>query len=241
MLATVTGKVDYLTVAVVPTRVDPRDDPSPAGDRRLGDGWLECADLIVRPEILAETLAATDFGTDDAAVRASLFCQGYAFRVASVVLGPYALGLPSPDVGPANVVVRTGAFGVGAVGVHSGALDDRDAATIAADLLDGHLAGLIGALRARVAISDRLLWADVASACARVVRAVEGAGSVRRSAIRERSEAFVATAPMFAGVGAFASTESGWVWRRASSAGGYCDDCNMTDSSHGGNEARPPG
>lgn len=233
MLAAVTGAVDYLSVAIAPT-------PGAADD-----DWLGCAELIGDPQLLGTALAATQFGTDDDAVRASLFCQGYAFRVASVVLGPYALGLRTPDVAPDNVLVRNGAFGIGSVAVRSAEVETRSPAAIADGLLDGHLADLIDALRAQVTVGERLLWGNVASACARVLRAVEGAPGVDRSTVRQRGAAFVEATGTRAALGSFVTTHAEWRWQRAScclwyrcDGGDYCDDCSMPADQHPGQSAR---
>ena len=222
MLAAVTGAVDYLTVSVDPTSA------------AANDGWSACDRLIAEPQLLGEALAVTRFATDDDAVRASLFCQGYAFRVASVALGPHALGLASPDVAPGNVLVRNGSFGVGSVAVRSSEIELRLPTAIVAGLIDGHLAGVISALREQVLVGERLLWGNVASACARVLRAVEGAAGVDRQIVRGRGEAFFEAAGRLSGLGGFVISPDEWRWQRAScclwyrcEGGDYCDDCSI--------------
>lgn len=218
VLAAVTAAADYLTVVVHP----------PAGG-----GWIGCDELIGNGEVREAALDASRFGTDDAGVRASLFCQGHAFRVASVVLAPFALGLPAPRAMPGNVAVRVGEFGVRAVAVRDDRLYARDVGTLADELLIGHLARLITSLRTDVTIGERLLWGNVASACARVVCAVEGAQHMDRAAVRARGEQLMAHSSL-AGLGSFQQLDAGWTWTRTTcclwyqcAEGSWCDDCSL--------------
>ncbi len=86
-------------------------------------------------------------------------------------------------------------------------------------------------------VGERLLWGNVAAACAVAFRAVE---SEAGGAVRERATEFVdASEPWFEGVGRFTTElaghqDQGWYWDRTSCClwfrtknGQYCDNCSL--------------
>ena len=184
--------------------------------------------------------SAAGRGTDEPQVAASLFVQAYAFRIPSVALGAYALGLPTPSVATAHT-----AFGMARHRPATVAyLDDtlHPDGSYAAERLAGqtveHLSRLIGAVRATTTIGERLLWGNVTASCATTLRAVEGAVDPdRRLEVRARGERLLAADAAFAGLGNFTTSED-WrfrrttccLWYRTTPPGEpsrYCDDCSL--------------
>jgi ferric iron reductase protein FhuF len=204
------------------------------------DGWIRCAELCRPGDPLDGLLTSTGtgLGTDDPQVAASLFVQGYAFRVGGVALAAFALDLPTPAVAPDVTAITIGRHRPNAIAHTSPLLADPDADRLAAALLGGHLAPLVAAVRAEVRVGERMLWGNVAAACAVAFRAVESSGT-DRVAVRARADAFMAAArPWLDGLGGFSTIvvddRDGWFWTRTScclwyqaSGGQLCDDCSL--------------
>jgi ferric iron reductase protein FhuF len=207
-----------------------------------GDDWVRCDALVGDDAVLRGVVerAAPGFGTDDLAVAASLFAQAYAFRAAGVALAAYALGLPVPDVAPASCAARVDKPRPSAVAHLSGTVQEHDAPTLVAALLDGHLGPFVDHVHACFTVGARLLWGNVASSCAVAFRAVESSGA-DAAAVRERAEAFVAASgARFDGLGGFTTLtvgdRTGWFWDRTScclwykaSGGRFCDNCSLIE------------
>jgi ferric iron reductase protein FhuF len=226
VLAQVVDTVDYLRVA---TSAPPHE------------GWLSCADLVTRPAVLGALVRSTARGTGTHVhtVAASLFVQGYAFRIGALVLAPFALGLPTPSCDPLDTFIRMNGDQPATVAVTDRAVVHRDVERIAAELLGGHLAPLVAATTQEITVGRRLLWGNIASAIATVFRAVEGTAGIDRSAVRARADAFLAAAePWLSGLGRFemvdGAARTGWYWTRSncclwyqSSNGRRCTDCSL--------------
>ena len=116
------------------------------------------------------------------------------------------------------------------------------------DVLAGLLTPLVAAVRARVSISQRVLWSDAASAVAsarRLVVAARPTAADRATAVAER----LLAAPPLAVAAALRAPEppdAGWSFRRRSCClyyrvpgGGVCDDCVLRDVPRD-RPARPP-
>ena len=207
------------------------------------DGWIGCAELINDPDRLRAEIDATAAGrgTDDAQVAASLYTQAYAFRVPSIAVAAYALGLPVPTTAPADTAVRIGRHRPAEVAILDRHCRPIDAATLAAELFDGHLVPFVAAVRAGTRVGERLLWGNVAASIATIFRAVQSSGPLGDSGVRARADEFErATAPWLDGLGAYCTLSSpdalGWYWTQTScclwyqtSSGSYCDDCSLHD------------
>jgi ferric iron reductase protein FhuF len=204
---------------------------SPATD---GDDWVSCAALIADPVDTVRN-TKTGFETDDDAVAASLFTEAYAFRVAGVALAAYALDLPVPDVAPARTAVRVDKPRPTAVAYLEPALRRATAPQLAADLVGAHFEPFVVAIHRAFTVGERLLWGNVAAACAVAFRAVGDSDRTRKNA-----EDFVQAAqPWFAGAGHFTNQlaghqDRGWYWDRTScclwfrtASGQYCDNCSL--------------
>lgn len=223
-LARVCETVEYLRVSV-------------GGDDQRE--WLACDDLVQDPEALATVVAATAAGrgTDRDDVAASLFVQGYAFRVASVAIGAWLLDDVVLDVDPATTWIALGRH-------RPDALRLADARSVdAADplaglhevLVDRHLAALVRAAHEACRVGEALLWGNVAAACASSFGAFMGPLPDRHGHIRDRAEAFFAAArPELARAGRIVHVGPLWAWERAScclwyktDSGFRCEDCSL--------------
>lgn len=208
------------------------------------DDWLRCADLARPDEVLASLLASTGEGrgTHDAQVAASLFVQGYAFRVAGVALAALALGLDLPSTEPEATAIKIARHRPSSIAFLDPEPRSGDPVRLVDELLGGHLTGFIAAVRQVVTVGERLLWGNVAASCATAFRAVEGeTADEDRADVRSRADAFFAAAePWLAGLGQFVvvdgATRSGWYWERTNcclwyqaSGGSMCDDCSLLD------------
>ena len=211
----------------------------PPGD----EGWIVCADLLADPDRLRREIDATAAGrgTADPQVAASLYAQAYAFRVPSVAVAAYALGLPVPSDG---------------TGRHRGphrppppgrAGDPRP--DVPAD--GGGRGRPHGGRRAPGAVRRRRPGHDEDRRAAAVgqrggVDRAPSSGpskaSGRRAIPRSRARAqeLFAAAPCLDGLGDFTCVEVpgalGWYWDRTScclwyqtTSGAYCDDCSLHD------------
>lgn len=230
MLASVQSRVSYLRAATT----------APAED-----GWLSCAELCAGgPELVALIdTTGEGRGTTDRQVAASLFVQAYAFRIAGVALAAYALDLDVPSVDPASTSILIGRHRPSSVAFLDPVVHAADAERLATDLLGGHLATFIAAVRGEVTVGERLLWGNVAASCATAFRAVEGEAPDPSDAarIRGRADAFTAAAaPWFDGLGHYVPlsgpARDGWFWERTNcclwyqaSGGSMCDDCSLLD------------
>ena len=102
----------------------------------------------------------------------------------------------------------------------------------------------VGAVHAEFRVGERLLWGNVAAACAVAFRAVESS-PMTPAAGRQRDPSaadkfFAACTQWFDGLGYFTIVEaagrSGWYWNRTScclwfrtASGDVCDNCSLVD------------
>lgn len=209
----------------------------PAGE----DGWLGCAGLISDPDLLHRQIAhsADGRGTDDIQVLASLWVQSYAFRVPSIAVAAWALGLPVPTVAPADTLVRVARHRPSEVAVTVDDVGTVDAATLVARVVDEHLAPFVAAVRSTVRVGERMLWGNVATSLAAIFRSVHS-GPHGDPAVRERATAFFVEAPVLASLGGYSTIEVagalGWWWDRSNCCLWYripgnelCEDCSLHD------------
>src|SRR4029453_3663851 len=104
--------------------------------------------LIGDPATLRAEIEATGAGrgTEHAQGLTSVFVQSYAFRIASVAVAAYALGLPAPSVLPQHTAVRIPRNRPGQLAV-TGDAAPASAEALAADLLARHMRPFIPAVR----------------------------------------------------------------------------------------------
>ncbi len=207
------------------------------------DGWIGSSQLIGDPiRMRAEIDATADGrGTDDAQVAASLFTQAYAFRMPSIAVAAFALGLPVPTTAPAATAIRIGRHRPAELAILDPMCRQLGAADLAAELFEGHLVPFVETARDATRIGQRLLWGNVAASLATIFRAVDIA-PLGDPSVRARADEFqAAAAPWLDGLGEFSTIETpdavGWYWTRTScclwyqtTSAFYCDDCSLNDA-----------
>ncbi|MEQ1701921.1 MAG: (2Fe-2S)-binding protein [Ilumatobacteraceae bacterium] len=227
VVAQVQARVSYLRCSAV----------APADD-----GWIASSQLIgdpIRMRAEIDTTAAGR-GTDDAQVAASLFTQAYAFRMPSIALAAFALGLPVPTTAPDMTAIRIGRHRPAELAILQPDCREISATDLVAELFEGHLVPFVETVRDATRIGQRLLWGNVAASLATISRAVDVA-PMGDAAVRAKAVEFqAAAAPWLDGLGEFSTIETpdavGWYWNRTScclwyqtTSAFYCDDCSLND------------
>ena len=212
-------------------------------DAPPADGWISCAALIASPERLGAEIGATapGRGTKDPQVAASLYTQAYAFRVPSIAVAAFALGLPVPQTSPEVTAIRISRHRPADLAILTPRCREIPAPALAQELLEGHLGRFVLAVRAVTRVGERLLWGNVAASLATIFRAVQSNGPLGDPAVRARAAEFErAASPWLDGLGHYSSLEAppalGWYWNRTScclwyqtTSGSYCEDCSLHD------------
>jgi ferric iron reductase protein FhuF len=245
-LAAVAEALPYLrgTVGQPPDILRPGEEVS--------DGrWFRCDELLGDPGWLWALISASGRCLDapGGAVAASLFVQGYAYRVLTVGLSCFLLGgvLPGsqPDEmamalskgRPAFVAYRVPkilAAGEWRSG-HGGR--GEPLAAFVDDAVEGHMRPLVSATLSCVRVGRRLLWGNIAASAAVAFRTMEG---LLGAEVKPLGERFFALAPAeLQGLGHFATIEhagrSAWYWERRNCClydrlpgNVRCTDCSKT-------------
>jgi iron complex transport system ATP-binding protein len=233
-LAEVTGLISYLGA-----RIDPPD----------GD-WFPCRELVDDPDLLARVIRSTEpgLGTDDPVVAASVFVQGYSYRVLSLAVACFTASGLVPDSSAPRMAVglsgpwpsRVAYLSPRLLVSRAGAVHVTDALRWVVDTAIGaHLAPLVDGVRAGlgVPIGRRLLWGNIAASAATAFRTMEGRLG---SFVQPLGHAFFDMAPPeFQGLGSFYLLENagsrGWFWERTNCClidrlpgGVRCADCSLT-------------
>jgi ferric iron reductase protein FhuF len=170
-------------------------------------------------------------------VAASIAFQGLAATLVSAPFAAAVLHDVVPGLTPDALHWRPGASGplrlwcaepaaLSTAAVPTSALADL--------LLDGHIAPLVAAVRAQVAVSERLLWGNAASALTGARRVLATARPAAAERAAEVAERLLSTGGL-AGTGellAPAEPDRFWTFRRRSCClyyrvpgGGLCGDC----------------
>jgi ferric iron reductase protein FhuF len=226
-------------------------------ENAVEDGvWLSCDILVEDGEWLVRVIRAcgVTIGTDDPAVSASLFVQGYAYRllalaVASLTVSglvpdsdPVATALHVSRGRPSNLAFDGGVFDLGCGDRTRQALNDPRLADLALrnlveTIVEHHLRPLIATVRQEVRIGERLLWGNVAASAATAFRTMEGCLG---SWVRPLGDTFLDLGPREVhGQGSYLSIEeggyAGWFWERRNCClfdrlpqGIRCADCSLT-------------
>lgn len=252
-------RADFDAVAaLVPYMVVCTDtDTDTASDTDTADaGWLPAERLTGDAEFLLHHVRATGAGrgAPDDAVAASLFVQGYAFRLGSATLAPLVVTGRAPLVSPRNVRIRITRNRPGAIAVSADArtVDARDpdpTGTVLTALLD-HLGLLVITLRSVVRVGERMLWGNALSSFVTVLRAIEGevADIAEKARLRKFTDDLVDRVSTVHGPLGSCFVVQGdtdgvdtWQFRRTScclwyrtsectnAAVGYCADCSLWD------------
>ena len=255
-LALVTERVSYLKNVVGDvTCIGLDGDPAPA----LGSGdWFSCRDLLENPEWLARVIAECGriLETEDRVVAASLFVQGYAYRVLTPAVACLVMNGVVPTAEPGGTAVafsrgraskmayRSGSFrdliGRGAPVRDALATPDQADTSLGAVielLIENHLAPLVRSVRQEIRVGERLLWGNVAASASTAFRTMEGCLG---SWVEPLGERFFELAPSYLhGLGSFLTLDAhdrhGWFWERTNCclydrlpAATRCSDCSRT-------------
>jgi ferric iron reductase protein FhuF len=219
--------------------------------------WLSCHDLVADPGGLGRIIRGTGraIGTDDQMVAASIFIQGYAYRIATLAVACLTVGGVIPGSQPDAMAVGLGRGRVSKVAYldptvfdvldnHSPAdaladpsTADRALTLILEQVVENHLRPLIVTTHDQVRIGDRLLWGNVAASVSTAFRTMEGCLGPWVLPLGERF--FELAPPELQGLGAFLSLEAdgrkGWFWERTNCCLFYqieghakCSDCSLT-------------
>ncbi|MFB9381752.1 (2Fe-2S)-binding protein [Pseudonocardia petroleophila] len=202
-----------------------------------GPGRRPLRDLYTDPEPLRARIAhvRTVLHSDDR-VAASIAFQGIAALVLSPPLAAVAVHGVLPHLGP-DVLhwrpVEGGPWELWCPDPTGTAVADG-AAALAGALFEDHLRPLVAAVRAQVAVSERVLWGSVASSVASGKRLIGAQRPQAADAAARVAERLLDTGPL-AGTGerrAPTGPDHGWTFRRRSCClyyrvrdGGLCGDC----------------
>jgi ferric iron reductase protein FhuF len=218
------------------------------GELRARADELPCAELAQGPGAVAASVAASADarGSEEPAVLASLWWQGYAYRVAGTALASWLLTGTMPDVRAEAMAVGI-ARGRPSSVVYLNGSAATDITSFVDRLFAGHLDLVASALRARHPMGAQLVWGNVAAASASAAGAVRDAAG---ASWVDRVAAFTEAAPHgLAALGDWSPTADGqWAfrrrtcclwWKTTASGGALCADCSL----HGrfGRGSRVPG
>jgi ferric iron reductase protein FhuF len=250
-LTSVTALVPHLTALVsagVETLPGARAEPGPG----VVEGqWMIGQDLIDDPQWLGDVIRSTGpgIGTVDPAVAASLFVQGYSYRVLALTVACLVTSGVVPDGSAARVAIALSGPWPSQVTFPAPTVlipDDADTDRVTPALryihdtaVDHHLRPLIDAVRSGLGarIGERMLWGNVAASAATAFRTMQGCLGTAVEPMGERF--FALGAPPLQGQGSFRVVESrsrrGWFWERTNCClidrlpeGIRCADCSLT-------------
>jgi len=257
-LARVVELLPYLAAQVDPPELVFWSGLAP--DRPLPDDrqWLPSQELIDDPDWLGRIIRATGtgIGTNDPVVAASIFVQGYSYRVLTLALACLTTSGVVPDSSASHMAIGLAQHWPSLVAYSSPSvlvIDEADALELPADsdtitdalrfvvhtAIDSHLGPLIEAARTGIGVplGRRLLWGNVASSAATAFRTMEGCLGPSVEPLGHRF--FALAPPTLQGLGSFYVLENGrrrgWFWERTNCClidrlpgGVRCADCSLT-------------
>lgn len=192
-------------------------------------GELVAAELVAEVDPLAEVVAASGRGrgTDDPQVAASLWWQSYAYRVAGTTLAAWVVGGVAPDPSAPGTAFAQARNRPSAVVYDPGAemVDDLD--ELVRRTLDGALAPMADALRARHPLGPVLVRGNTMSSIESVLGAVAAApGSPDLSDRMTQLRAALPAAFTATLVEGRRRACCLW-WKTGESTGRLCADCSL--------------
>ncbi|GIG61337.1 hypothetical protein Lfu02_57090 [Longispora fulva] len=148
------------------------------------DDWLPVTGLFGDGLDALLAAVADRLGHDDPRVAASIAFQGYAAKIWSPVLASVTESGVLPDLAPESLRwrYRTGEP-VSLLLAPAAGWKTTDPSDVYELAVDRHLGPLLAAFRARVPISERLLWGNAAAALAGASRVLGPASAPLRSAL----------------------------------------------------------
>ena len=193
-MAKVTALVPYLKAEIGPVRcAAPFTDET---DEIATDGtWLSCRELIDDPRWLQRVVRASGvaIGTEDLVIAASIFVQGYSYRLLALSVALATAAGIVPGLDPVNLAVACSRGRIAkvayvaptAVDFSDGRSSVRDALDhesvaddvlrlILAEAVESHLRLLVTSVRREVRVGERLLWGNVAASASTAFRTMEG-------------------------------------------------------------------
>jgi hypothetical protein len=233
-LARVTSLVPYLTAEIDP----------------LDGAWFPGQQLLDDPDHLGRIIRSTGpgLGTDDPVVMASVFVQGYSYRVLTLAIACLTSSGVVPDASaPRTAIGLTGPWPSRLAYLSPRVLiTDADDPTVTDALrwvvdtaIDAHLGLLVEAVHAGlgVPVGRRLLSGNIAAAAATAFRTMEASLGSSIELLGRRF--FDLAPPELQGLGSFYRLENGrgrgWFWERTNCclidrlpAGVRCADCSLT-------------
>ena len=248
------AQVSYLKADIGPVECTRRGPDV----RAVEDGmWLSCQDLVYDGAWLRQVIDGTAhaIGTDDPVVAASIFVQGYAYRIATLAVACLTVDGVVPGSEPGAMAVGLGRGRVSKVAyleptvfdlldghppseaLSRPSVADRALTLVLEQVVELHLGPLIALTRQQVRIGERLLWGNVAASASTAFRTMEGCLGRWVTPLGQRF--FELAPPELQGLGSFFSTESngkrGWYWERTNCCLFYqiaghakCADCSLT-------------
>jgi hypothetical protein len=212
-----------------------------------GEGWVPVRALADPGDPLADRIAVvgTALGTDGR-VAASIAFQGFAAQVVAPLVAAVAVHGVLWETSPARPADRVAAFSAtlhwrpGGAGPwlwwpgDAGRVVPCPEPSGLRTLLIGVLAPVVGAVRARVPVAERVLWGNVASAVASARQLVAAGRHDAAPRAAEVARHLLATPPLAATATLRApdAPDVGWSFRRRSCClfhrvpgGGLCGDC----------------
>jgi hypothetical protein len=236
--------VPYLSAQINPDLPGDRA-PAPGSDRPVPADreWMTSQSLIDDPRWLGAVIRSTGPGmaTDDPVVAASVFVQGYSYRVLTLAVACLTASGVVPDTSAAGMAIGLNGSWPSLVAFldppvlvldpwseTDGAASlrhDPEAVTVAIRFIldraiDQHLRPLVESVRTGlgVPIGERLLWGNVASSAATAFRTMEGCLGPWVESLGERF--FALAPPHLQGLGSFWVIDDagrhGWFWERTS-------------------------
>ncbi|HVB92110.1 MAG TPA: IucA/IucC family C-terminal-domain containing protein [Acidimicrobiales bacterium] len=219
--------------------------------------WLACGDLIENADWLGRVFEGTGraIGTDDQVVAASIFIQGYAYRLLALAVASFTVGGIVPGSAPTSMAIGLGRGRASKVAycyptvfelvngrnLSVALLDqptvDQALMLLLDEVVEGHLRPLIATTRRQLRVGDRLLWGNVAASASTAFRTMEGCLGPWVIPLGHR---FFELGPSdLKGLGSFLLIEDdakhGWFWERTNCClfdripgHARCADCSLT-------------
>jgi ferric iron reductase protein FhuF len=199
----------------------------------LAPDELASATLAAEPDRLAAAVmdTAPGRGTEDPQVAASLWWQGYAYRVAGTTLGCWLLAGAAPDPAAEFLGVGISRARPSSVIWSDGAGTIEDLGVLVGRLFADHLDPVAASLRARFSIGGALLHGNVGAGIESALGAVRGADGAppldeRMADVRAALPAAVTATVELTDAGHRRRACCLW-WKTTEGTGRICADCSL--------------